>query len=322
MSSHFIFQLKEKQKPEFRRPWGQVLRSKEDIINHLHKLQPGKIITVGDYVSDLLQDKADFLIVDGKIERKASNRAEKIKADLEITANNPQSKITKKAWRKVKEGLAHSLTTKLTIKGEEDLLGMPAILLAPLNSAVIYGLRNEGAVIVEVSQDKKEMVNSLLNWKTYDKVMIGGSWDHLHAGHKFILMTALAADQVVSVGITSQQMLEDKIASRGHDNENHLDPLPFSQRKKELKQFLDKYGSNYEIKQLNDFKGEADREGNAIVVSEETYDNAMRINDLRQKEGRNPLEIEQVKRIKAEDGRPISSSRIRQQEINREGLLT
>jgi len=41
------------------------------------------------------------------------------------------------------------------IKGEEDLLTLPAVLFAPLDSVVCYGQPGKGMVLVKVTEEKK-----------------------------------------------------------------------------------------------------------------------------------------------------------------------
>lgn len=62
----------------------------------------------------------------------------------------------------VKESLRKHVNVSLKIEGEEDLLALPAILFAPLDSYVIYGLKDKGAVIVVVTEGIKENVVSLI----------------------------------------------------------------------------------------------------------------------------------------------------------------
>jgi len=49
------------------------------------------------------------------------------------------------------------------IKGEEDLLTLPAILLAPLGAIVIYGQKDVGAVVVEVTEEIKQKISNIIN---------------------------------------------------------------------------------------------------------------------------------------------------------------
>ena len=44
----------------------------------------------------------------------------------------------------------------IKIIGEEDLLTLPAILLAPLGSAVLYGISGTGMIKVVVTEEKKK----------------------------------------------------------------------------------------------------------------------------------------------------------------------
>ncbi len=50
----------------------------------------------------------------------------------------------------------------IIVKGEEDLLALPAILFAPLHSLVLYGQWNLGVVMVEVTEEKKKEVERIL----------------------------------------------------------------------------------------------------------------------------------------------------------------
>jgi pantetheine-phosphate adenylyltransferase len=59
----------------------------------------------------------------------------------------------------------------------------------------------------------------------------------------------------------------------------------------------------------------------ALVTSQETSKKGLEINDLRLKNGLKPLKIVVVNMIKAEDGMPISSSRIRTGHIDTEGKV-
>ncbi|MBI4226334.1 DUF359 domain-containing protein, partial [Candidatus Roizmanbacteria bacterium] len=83
-----------------------------------------------------------------------------------FTTKNPPGTISISAIRDIKRALANYLKTKrkqlIIIKGEEDLLALPAILLAPLHSLVLYGQIDLGVVIVEVTVKKKKEVEKLL----------------------------------------------------------------------------------------------------------------------------------------------------------------
>lgn len=59
-----------------------------------------------------------------------------------------------------------------------------------------------------------------------------------------------------------------------------------------------------------------------IVVSGETYSTAQEINNIRRTRGFEPLQIIEVDTVLAQDGKPITSTRIRLREIDEDGKAT
>ena len=64
-----------------------------------------------------------------------------------------------------------------------------------------------------------------------------------------------------------------------------------------------------------------DSEIDALVVSTETQHRASVVNELRLKKGFKPLQLIVIDLILAKDGNPISSTRIRDNEIDRFGNI-
>ena len=91
----------------------------------------------------------------------------------------------------------------------------------------------------------------------------------------------------------------------------------------ELEQFLQKFDSRYTVKRLEEPYGPTvnDPQIDAIVVSRETEPVADKINKIRQEKGIKPLKIFVIGWVLAEDGKPISSTRIRKGEIDRNGKV-
>ena len=89
-----------------------------------------------------------------------------------------------------------------------------------------------------------------------------------------------------------------------------------------LKEFF-KDRLNYTVMVLDDAYGTTvfDDEFDAIVVSEETEPVAVEINEIRDSKGMSPLDIVVVSFVLADDGHPISSTRIRSGEINKKGNI-
>ena len=147
--------------------------------------------------------------------------------------------------------------------------------------------------------------------KRYSKVAVGGTFDKFHDGHKKLLSTAFELGNRIEIGVTSDAFggLKGEIDS-------------CEERMNNLKLFF-KDKSNFRVVSLDDPFGttiyEADFD--AIVVSEETEPTAMKINEIRLSKGMNPLDIIVVSFVLAEDGNPISSTRIRRGEIDKNELI-
>ena len=99
----------------------------------------------------------------------------------------------------------------------------------------------------------------------------------------------------------------------------------YNERCRELEAFLEQSGlaARTEIVPLNDPCGlTISGVGlEALVVSKETQKTAEKINEKRQKSGLSPLEIVSVDMVPAENNAPISTTRIRSGEIDRNGHL-
>jgi len=148
-------------------------------------------------------------------------------------------------------------------------------------------------------------------------VAVGGTFDRLHRGHKKLLLKAFEVGEKVIIGLTTKKMLKNKILEDGI--------LNFEERKKELKNFLKEKGllNRCEIFPLNDVYGPTitDKNIEGLVVSEETFGRALEINKIRVSKGMSPLIIFVIPLLLAENGKPVSSHRIRSGEIDRNGRI-
>ena len=148
-------------------------------------------------------------------------------------------------------------------------------------------------------------------------VSVGGTFDVMHKGHWFLLEETFNVGDKAVVGITS----DDFVASmrKKHDVES------YENRLKEVKEFLKEKGfmDRAEIVPLTDPFGPTidSDEIEGIVVSEETEVTAEVINKMRVERGKKPLLIFVITMVLADDGKPISSTRVRKQEVDRHGHL-
>ncbi|HEU17743.1 MAG TPA: phosphopantetheine adenylyltransferase [Methanolinea sp.] len=149
------------------------------------------------------------------------------------------------------------------------------------------------------------------------KVMVGGTFDPLHDGHKRLISRSFELagnDGIVTIGLTT-----DTFASRKshpvHD---------YEERKNRLEEYILEGGfrAGWCIEPLSDRYGSAlEADFDAIVVSEETLPVAREINSIRRGKGHPKVDIHQITCVLAEDGRWISSTRIYRGEIDEHGKI-
>ena len=147
---------------------------------------------------------------------------------------------------------------------------------------------------------------------------MGGTFDVFHKGHEVLIQTALDVSDQVLIGLTT-----DERAGKGRA-ESQI--TSYDKRKDRLEDWLksQRVEQRVEIVPLNDDWGPAalGREFEGIIVSQETENIAVALNQVREEKGIAKLKIIVVPMVKAYDGHRISSSRIRNGEINSEGFRT
>jgi len=149
-----------------------------------------------------------------------------------------------------------------------------------------------------------------------DLVAMGGTFDVIHSGHMALLNKAFSISSKVIIGLSSDQLA----AKRGKNLVNN-----YSKRLSSLESAIEKNFPNYsyQISKLENDFGPAVIEGSvkALVVSEETSNKGLRLNELRTERNLPPVEIVVVPMVLAKDGKAISSTRIKNSEIDSNGNL-
>lgn len=153
--------------------------------------------------------------------------------------------------------------------------------------------------------------------KKYRKVAVGGTFDELHKGHRMLLSKAFEIGERVLIGLCTDEFVEKM-------GKPHV-TATYEARLRDLQAFLKKLSllDKAEIIPLNDPYGKTltDKCIEALVVSEETEKIAVKINRKRSEMQLPPLTIVTISMVPAENCKPISTTRIREGEIDREGRL-
>ena len=150
----------------------------------------------------------------------------------------------------------------------------------------------------------------------FSLVAMGGTFDLLHRGHITLLSHAFEISEIVLIGLTSDSFA----IKNGKNLKNNFDTRLENLKKIIHENFSDK---KYEIKKLDNDFGPAVFEKNveALVVSEETKHQGDVLNNLRKERDLPEVSVIVVPMFLAKDGERVSSTRMRNSEIDSEGNL-
>jgi pantetheine-phosphate adenylyltransferase len=154
--------------------------------------------------------------------------------------------------------------------------------------------------------------------KKLNLVATGGTFDYIHIGHLKLLSAAFNIGNHLIIGLTSDDFV--KRFKPTSNIKNSYETRYQNLKEKILQNFND---VNYTIIKLEDEFGPviSSSEIQAIVVSEESLVKVQKLNDIRITKCLNPLNVIVVEIAKSEDGLPISSTRIRNGEIDDKGTI-
>jgi len=146
---------------KLKRPIGRLLKK-------IGGMGKARVIAVGDVAAyNLLQNGITprMIIYDKKVRRRPV--AKKIRTLLDnlgwktFRIVNKRGTVSEEAWIAIEEGLRKR--SKIIVKGEEDLLVLPVVLLAKKGSMIAYGQPGRGIVLIRVSAKKKKEVKKLVD---------------------------------------------------------------------------------------------------------------------------------------------------------------
>ena len=164
--------LTEEARPSLKVPLGRLLHGKaSQIYNEIARLisfkKPPRVIFVGDAVSRNATAKRirrDLMIIDNR-EMRGQTKAFDASAERTFRVRNEPSTIGLEAWAAVEDAV-ESGNAVVIVDGEEDLLTLVAMMVAPLGSLVIYGQPDKGVVLVEIDEEARKKAKVLVQGMT------------------------------------------------------------------------------------------------------------------------------------------------------------
>lgn len=144
------------------------------------------------------------------------------------------------------------------------------------------------------------------------RAAVAGTFDVLHDGHRALLRRAFEISDIISIGITS-----DEMASKERKT-----IIPLELRTSSLKSYLKEMNKPWEIFVIDDIYGPREFMDavDVLVITEETLSNGKKLNDDRRSRGIPPLELSIVPLVMADDGSKISSRAIFEGRYGKNGV--
>ena len=148
-------------------------------------------------------------------------------------------------------------------------------------------------------------------------VAMGGTFDIIHKGHLTLLAKAFSISSNVIIGLTSDELAEKRGKKTLNDYKKRFETL-MNIIKTNFPNHL------FQISKLDNDFGPAVLEENvqALVVSDETGNQGEILNQLRKEKNLTPVKIVIVPMVLAHDGNRISTTRIKNSEIDIDGNVS
>jgi uncharacterized protein (UPF0218 family) len=157
-----LVRLPKEMREDLKEPLGDV------VAEVARELLTGRVFAVGDMVTyHLLEEgvEPDVAVVDGRTEREEVDDeiVESWRA-LPVTARveNEPGTVSHAVVMALRDAMEDERQSLVEVEGEEDLVALPAVVLADDGDTVVYGQPGEGMVYVGVDKGTRERAFDLL----------------------------------------------------------------------------------------------------------------------------------------------------------------
>jgi uncharacterized protein (UPF0218 family) len=168
-----MYRLPVEMRETLARPIGRLFLSTEirgPLFAKVVKSAP-TLVSVGDRVTETIGGMGrppDVQIVDGKENRKERSPPA-VRHLSTIRVSNPPATITHAAIEGIKKAFERRKPVRVLVDGEEDLLAIPAVVLAPEGALVFYGQPGQGIVMIRVNAASRARNERLLGKMSLEK---------------------------------------------------------------------------------------------------------------------------------------------------------
>ncbi len=161
-----VFHLPEELRPKLARPLGRVFSGEEANGPELQKLarEAPMVVTVGDRATDTLGGLGrtpEVQVIDG-IERRQKREPPNVSYARLVKVRNPAGALTLEAIKGMRQAFNGKKPVRVQVQGEEDLITMLAIAMAPVSAVVFYGQPGVGVVAVKANAFAKSRNRAIL----------------------------------------------------------------------------------------------------------------------------------------------------------------
>jgi GTP-dependent dephospho-CoA kinase len=161
-----VFRLPEGMRKKLAKPLGRVFKGEEVNTAEFERMvsEPPMVVTVGDRVTDTIGALGripDVQVVDG-VERRKRREPPKVPYSRLVEVENPAGTLTREAIDGMRRAFRGPKPVRVMVEGEEDLMTILAVAMAPVSTVVFYGQPGEGVVAIRADRVAKSRNNEVL----------------------------------------------------------------------------------------------------------------------------------------------------------------